>query len=373
MPSDRRPLSSSWRTLWAGLVGAATLVAAPIAGAQTFDGITIITFDGNSGPGREAIAKGDHIVTFVSARGAYAAVATNVRGVRRGCIAEAVPGSYTGRSITFGVDAPIERRKLKLDTLCPSFTLTFEAPDSVRVAAANGYSRRQQVVVRIPLVAVDFGAPHFARHEVRGVRLGPVLEPADVGPLRQSSASDRHKLFRRQVDEAGSYRALVQGYAVAAEITGWPWDVVAQLRFSRDYEQKVTSEAFRDAALQRYGPPSAERPGYLVWLYDLAGHLVRLSDPMTNGCRATADYWLKHDGTNIGHVDPNANSSDFGPWGCSVIMELGARRSDQGVDGFTMRMWSGYALALNHFFQRLEEPREVAGALGQLQQFEPRL
>ena len=373
MPSDRRRSNSSGRAWRAGLVAALLLAAAPIAGAQTFDGITIITFDGNRGPGREAIANGDHIVTFVSARGAYAAVATNFRGIRRGCIAEAVPGSYTGWSITFGIDAPIERRKFKLDTLCPSFTLTFEDRDSVRVAAANGYSRRQQVVARIPLVAVDFSAPHFARHEIRGVRLGPVLEPADVGPLRQSGASDHHKLFRRQVGEAGSYRTLVQGNAVAAEITGWPWDVASELRFSWEYEQKATSEAFRDAALQRYGPPSAERPGYLVWLYDLAGNLVRLSDPMTNGCRATAEYWLKHDGTNIGHVDANANSSDFGPWGCSVIMELGARRSDQGVDGFSIRLWSGYALALNHFFQRLEEPREVAGALGQLQQFEPRL
>ena len=123
----------------------------------------------------------------------------------------------------------------------------------------------------------------------------------------------------------------------------------------------------------RYGPPSSERPGNLVWLYDLAGNLVRLSDPMTNSCRATAEYWLAHDGATIDHVNPNANSSDFGPWGCSLIMEMGSRPSDQGVGGFTLRLWSGYAIALNHFFQRLDEQKAVARAQGELQRFEPRL
>ena len=135
----------------------------------------------------------------------------------------------------------------------------------------------------------------------------------------------------------------------------------------------MTSAAFRDAAIERYGPPSSERPGNLVWLYDLAGNLVRLSDPMTNSCRATAEYWLAHDGATIDHVNPNANSSDFGPWGCSLIMEMGSRPSDQGVGGFTLRLWSGYAIALNHFFQRLGEPKAVDRAQGELQRFEPRL
>jgi hypothetical protein len=372
MRSVRTPSTSRcWSWCRAGLAGAAVLLAAAsLAGAQSFDGITIITFDGKGGPGGEAIADGDHIVTFVSARGAYASVATNFRGIRRGCLAEAVPGSYTGRSIAFGIDAPLERRKFKLETLCPTFTLTFEDAQNVRVAAGNGYSRLQRVVARIPLVAVDFGAPHFARHEIRGVQLGPVLDRAELGPLRHSL--DRYRGFRRRVG-GGNDLTFVQGSAAAAEITGWPWDVLYDLRFSLSYDQKVTSAAFRDAAIERYGPPSSERPGNLVWLYDLAGNLVRLSDPMTNSCRATAEYWLAHDATTIDHVDPDPNSSDFGPWGCSVIMEMNARSSDQGVDGFTVRLWSGYAIALNHFFQRLEEPKTVARALDELYHFEPHL
>jgi hypothetical protein len=92
---------------------------------------------------------------------------------------------------------------------------------------------------------------------------------------------------------------------------------------------------------------------------------------MTNRCRVTAEYWLKHDGTNISHVDPNANSSHFGPWGCSIIMELGARSGDQAVGGFSLRLWSGYVIALNHFLQRLEEPKTIAHALGELEGFQP--
>jgi hypothetical protein len=69
-------------------------VTVTTAAAQNFDGITIITFDRKGGPGGEAIADGDHIVTFVSARGTYASVATNFRGIRRGCLAEAVPGMH---------------------------------------------------------------------------------------------------------------------------------------------------------------------------------------------------------------------------------------------------------------------------------------
>jgi len=45
----------------------------------------------------------------------------------------------------------------------------------------------------------------------------------------------------------------------------------------------------------------------------------------------------------------------------------------RGVDGFTVRLWSGYAIALNHFFQRLKEPKALARAQDDLQRFAPRL
>ena len=258
-------------------------------------------------------------------------MATSFRGSRRGCLAEAVPGSYTGRSIAFGIDAPLERRRFKLETLCPTFTLTFEDAQNMRVAAGDRYSRRQQVVARIPLVAIDFGAPHFVHHEIRGVRTRPSARPGGPRsaagqrrPVQGLSPPGRRERLLRHA--RSGQRRRRRGHRLA-------WDVLYDLRFSRDYKQSVTSIAFRKAALERYGPPSSERPGYLVWIYDLAGNLVRLPDPMSNSCRATAEYWLAHDGTRIDHVDRDANSNDLGPWGCSLIMEMGARAAIRSVDG----------------------------------------
>jgi len=331
---------------------AAALAATPAA-ARSFDGITILSFDGNHGPGGDAIARGDRIIVFVSSRGAYASVSDSFQG-RRSCLAAVVPNSFTGRSISFGVDAPLELRRQRTRTLCPKFTLTFEGPKTVRVSAGQTYSRAQRVLVQVPFVGVDFGAAHFTRSEIRGVRLGPVPDPSEVGALRPNHG-EAYKIFRRQVGENGNYGTLVQGKAAAAEITGWPWDVLFNFRFSRKYDQPVASSAFRDAAIEHWGQPSSERPGRLVWIYDLAGKLVRVSDPMTNSCRATVDPWLKVYNGVFSHIDPNAVSGDLGPWGCSVILEVGASTSDAGVGGFNILAWSGYTMALNHFFQRIEE------------------
>ena len=68
--------------------------------SQTFDGITIIEFSDELG--KQAIADGEHIVTFVSARGSYGAVVGRP-GTHAGCRSLAVPDSYTGTSITFGM------------------------------------------------------------------------------------------------------------------------------------------------------------------------------------------------------------------------------------------------------------------------------
>lgn len=70
------------------------------AGAAPLDGITIIEFD-DPGAQRD-IASGNHLVTFISARGSFAAVVTDPTGQRSICTSLAVPESYTGTSIAFG-------------------------------------------------------------------------------------------------------------------------------------------------------------------------------------------------------------------------------------------------------------------------------
>lgn len=224
---------------------------------------------------------------------------------------------------------------------------------------------------------MDFSAQHFMRHEIRGVRLGPVLDPADVGPARGSPGGNQlvYKGFRRDVGEEAGRQRNVQGRAAPAEITGWPWDVLYWASYIRHYEQKVAGEALRDAVLDKYGPPTAESPerDYWVWLYDLDGELVKAGSG-SNACAVTADYWLATTpGGGVSQIKPEAGMRDFGPWGCSLMMELNARGGSGGADQYSVFLTSGYALAISHFLQRIEEPPRVVKKLKSLQDFVPTL
>ena len=316
-------------------------------------------------------------MTFVSARGSYASVVTNFRGTRAGCIATAVPGSYTGASIAFGVAEDAKLRRQGLETLCPVFTLRFEGPTTVRVTAGAHYSRQHAVAAHIPLRAMDFGAAQFRRSDIKGVRLGPVLNKAELGPLPSvSSGQDASKYFRRKMEKRGYYFTNVQGNAAAAQVTGWPWDVLYDAHYLREFKAMVTSAGFREAVLRQYGTPSSERPqnGYMIWLYDLDGRQVTKDTPPDNSCRRTADFWLKYDADNvIAGINWNSNSDDFGPWGCSVLMEINPNHGDGGVTGYYIRIASGYAMALNHFFQRLAQPVAVMKKIQAFKGYKPKV
>lgn len=354
-------------TLAAGMLGAVLTPA--VALAQGFDGITIIAF--KDAGGASAIAPGDHIVVFVTARGSFAAV-TDGSG-KPGCVSSAVPGSYTGRSIAFGVEGTVAERAHRLDRLCPIFTLHDEGADMVRVRAGSSYSQRHEVVARVPFRAIDFGAAHFARHNVRGVRIGPV-EDRELGPLRGSDFQDHVRNFARQVGKPGESGARVQGYAAPAAVTGWPWDVLYYARFHQEFETKVASDGFREAVRRTYGEPSSEHPdsGYMAWLYDLDGKLATSSERGENLCLRTAEFWAAYDARGfITSTGWQANSTDLGPWGCSLMMEITPNRSDGGVVGYALTLGSGYVRAINHFFQRLEDPRKTREKLDQSRSVAP--
>ncbi|PSJ43789.1 hypothetical protein C7H85_16220 [Zobellella endophytica] len=342
------------RFLGAVAVACGTVWTAPAAATESMDGITIIEFAG----GQDALPGGDHIVTFVSSRGSYAAVA----GRGRGCLATAVPGSYTGRSITFGVDAPLDARRHGLDTLCPRFALTLES-DGVRVEAEPRYSRRHRVLARVPLVSVDFGAPHFRRHDVKGVRLGPLLSREDLGPLRPASHPNAYvyRNFRRDVGVEAGKRRNVQGRAAPAEITGWPWDVLYSAHYYREYEATVPLEGLQDALFEQYGPPSAEAADGMqwYWFYDLEGMLTK-PEGGAGPCAETLGYWLHQDANGrVTSLSTPANKHDLGAWGCSLLMDINARSSSGGVTHYSLSMVSGYTMAISHFFQRIEEAMAV--------------
>ena len=346
------------------------------ADGQSFDGITIIEFADSDG--HAAIASGSHIVTFVSSRGSYGAVVSDRKGGHEGCQSLAEPGSYSGSSITFGMAADKRARKQGLRTYCPSFTLRFEDASTVRVEAGNRYSQRQKVIAHIPLRAIDFGAAHFTRHDLKGVVLGPVLNDEELGPLSRGGVSDKYKNFNRKVGQRGPYPNNVMGRAAAAEIMGWPWDVLFNARLIEKFEQKSTFESFKRVVLKRYGKPGSvyEKSDYMyaLWMYDLDGRQITLDEPATNSCRATAEFSMKYDVRGWAtEFDWGPNSNDLGPWGCSVVMDLRFKSGDGGVDGYSAMIMSGYAKAMNHFFQRIEQVHQMREKVREVQAFQPKL
>lgn len=364
------------RSLISLLMFATVMISAADADAESFDGITIIDFA--DGAGQEAIASGNYIVTFVSALGSYGAIVSDRKGGHGGCQSLAVPGSYTGSSIAFGEAADERARKQRLKTFCPLFTLHFEDAATVRVKAGDNYSRRRRVIAHIPLHAIDFGSAHFMRHDLKGVRLGPVLNSMELNPLTGGGSSDKYKGFHRTVGTRGKYPDAVSGRAAAAEVTGWPWDVLFNARLTRHFEQASTFESVKKVVLKRYGKPSSwyEDSGYVfaLWMYDLDGRRITLDEPASNGCRATAEFSLKYDSRKRAVEfgwDPSSN--DLGPWGCSLVMELRFRSSDGGVGGYSAMAQSGYVKAMNHFNQRIEEVLQMREKMREAEAFRPKL
>jgi len=342
----------------------------PTAATESWNGVTIIEFAG----GQDALPGGNRIVIFVSPRGSYASVTQELAGGTRGCIATGVPGSYTGGTIAFGVNAPLDARRHGLYTLCPRFSLTLEG-DGVRVEVAPRHSRRHRVLARVPLVSVDFGAPHFRRHEVKGVRLGPVLAHENLGPLRPASHPNAyvHRSFRRSVGVEAGRRRNVQGLAAPAEITGWPWDVLYSANYRREYEATVPLQGLRHALFEQYGPPSAESADGMqwYWFYDLEGQPIEPGGG-AGPCADTLRYWLRQDADGrVTSLSAPANKHDFGAWGCSLLMDINARSSSGGATHYTVYMVSGYAMAITHFFQRIQEAAAVKEQLDALHRVKP--
>jgi hypothetical protein len=255
------------------------------AETQTFDGITIIEFSDD--PGKQAIADGEHIVTFVSARGSYSAVVARP-GSHAGCRSLAVPGSYTGASITFGMAVdPAVRQQLRLRRYCPVFTIQFESRETVHITvpdfygAGKDYETRQKVIAHVPLRSVDFESEPFTRHDIKGTRIGPLFDMQGLSGLGDTSdTSDRDRFLTRQVTTMQGKEAALQGRAAAAEITGWPWDVLYFANYSEHFGATSTYDAFKEAVLERYGAPSFiyDEFGFMLWLYDVDGNKLGIED-----------------------------------------------------------------------------------------------
>lgn len=333
----------------------AGLCARP-AGAADFDGITIVDLKGAQNS--EEFPSGEALVVFVSGKGSYAAVVTRP-GSYSGCQSLAVPDSYTGDTIAFGLDVPRQVRQQRLDTYCPPFQLKISDQGTVRISAGKYFRTTRKVIAKIPFKPVDFAGFPFTKYDIKGVRLGPVTDSGNIHPLSAAGYSDdRSRGYQKTIRTDEGPTALL-GEAAASEITGWPWPVLYSAQFGERFKQMPTQATMDDVIKQRYGPPSSRREGsgYRLWVFGLDGHQINLDGDAKGPCAASIDGSLKRDPLNrVISFNWNSNSSDLGPWGCSLIMEMNAGSgSDGGVEGYSIRMWSGYVAAINHFYQRISE------------------
>lgn len=382
--------------LWLALIVSLGLaVADEPAAAQSFDGITVIELNDRDGAAAIGAIGGRYLVTFVSALGSYAAL---VAQGNRGCIAWMEQGSYTGTSATFGLASEAVPVRNNNPRLCLRFTLRFEGPGEVRMEAANKipdfggnispdnkelrYSRRRPVISQIPLAALDWGAAPFARHDIKGVRLGPVANANagknyKLGPLYRSGGVAEKSYSTVVGKQPGrDYDAHVNGRVAATEITGWPWDALVGAWYVEQLPQPANLKSFVQAVNDRYGRPSfskaqgvasSQASNLHFWVYDLAGRQLGPNDAAPDNCLALEEEWAKN-------IYQGSASSQLGPWGCSLVMILSHNGGDNfPVSNYRIEAVSGYAKGLNHFLTQLQEVEKIKATLQSAKGNQPQL
>ncbi|GHE19723.1 hypothetical protein [Halomonas urumqiensis] len=339
------------------------------ASAAGFDGITVIELnDPLASQALGASRNSAFLVTFVSGLGSYAAVMSRSE---RSCVAWQREGSYKGDSITFGLAFDPTAPRVRNPSLCYPFELILEEGGEVRIVAENQvpdsmvpgastslarYNRRREVLMRVPLQAIDWALPIFSLHSIREARLGPVLDDAPVeylvGPLR-SSTRGTHKNVSARIGTQPRNNApeTLNGYAMAAEHTGWPWDAIYAMWFAARLNPPNVISAFDDSITQRYGAPTlVDERNKWYWLYDLNGEPAQQGPHQPGACLGSMALW------NRGSIA--THNSDIGPWACQLVMTLD-RGGVHDVTTYRVEVTNGYAMAINHFLARLAEVAEL--------------
>ena len=376
-------------------------ISSALALQPNFDGVTIIALDDEDGEnvirGKQdsPIDTGKYLAVFVAKRGTYAAML----GMSVGCVAWAVPDSYTGTSITFGLPASKITLRTARPQICQPFTLTYVDAGKVRLDADNPfdrsggalsrdakvmhYSREHNVVAHTSLIDLDWGAPVFDRFRIKDIGLGPLMlsEKALTRATKTSTSNFRpqpapHKAFEAlfpEKDAAGRVWVTVRGYLATKEQMQWPWDVLYALYYSEDMPETVTDN-FVQAVVERYGPPSLQLPikgateVQMFWLVDLNGKQLGQNDGGTGNCLAPdlADHWLRP-------FDMGTFNGDIGPWGCSLILKVQHNGKKGTVSRYRIEAGSGYVMALNHFFGRLKEMEALREKMAKAEGAKPKL
>ncbi|WP_445399358.1 hypothetical protein [Zobellella sp. An-6] len=360
------------------LVMYSQLPAAAAFSAENLDGITVIALaDKDAAHVIHGTRKGSdpYLVVYVSAQGNYASVGNRDK---RHCVAWAVDGSYTGTSITFGSPATAASIN-RFPYVCQPFQLSLEANGEVRIQAENPvgrssplaadaqvmrYSRRHPVLIRVPLIAIDWGLPLFNTYSLHKVSLGPwpavtaALAPDSKMSLSALKVNSKRFIVDQTPSDKWSSRRVV-GEVMSGERLGWPWDVLFGARLVNNFQKRSTVATFDEAILNRWGTPtqvnqlfgSRRRDHY--WLFDLNGQQVYAEARPSQSCLDTKGLWEHQDWLSRIKVD-------VGPWNCLLIVRLRDDANGQGkVSKYEFEVMNGYAAALNHFSWRLEQVRAL--------------
>jgi hypothetical protein len=310
-----------------------------------------------------------------------------------------VPGSHTAEKISFGLPASTATMTTVTPKVCQPFTLTHDGPETVRIDADNKfsndgplapaaqplhYSARHPIAARIPLRSLPWDMPIFAKHDVKGIRLGPAATAADklkgeveakIGPLRLSplgSRRDYQARLTKQRNQFGNF--VVNGHVAPAAIVGGTEDVLYAAWIAERFDQAAPTETFEQVVAERYGKASqdASQKGspvrLLIWNYDLDGRQMGPEGAKPPVCLPIEGLW-----SNWGKENSlESYSGDIGPWGCSLVMMLNYN-SGGTVTEYRVEAVSGYALALNQMAMRMREMQEAQQKIRDLEATKPRL
>jgi hypothetical protein len=379
-----------------GLTGAADTLA------DSLEGIHLIEFADETieaairgRPDRGAVDTAQHyIVTFVSPQGSYASLVSLFgAGGERICVAWAADVKSGAGPTAFGLPPTSATKAVARNpTICEPFELSYDSVGTLRLSVGNAYEHSPKVVAHVPLLEPNWEAPHFARHNVKKISLGPADKATAavgdgvrvrIGRLQQWFGFQYRKSFEARLPAAAgagregtaSRASLVRGHVAAGEVIGTPTDVLYALRLREPNLQPVTAGAFEEAVVDEYGPTSLEigasdsrfGKARFFWLYDLAGARLEEDDASPANCLATAEQWLPNQASLVDFA------GDIGPWGCSLVMAMDKEGRPDVVDGYSLEVVSGYVLGLNHFQARVKQTEKLRERIRDLDTYRPTL
>lgn len=395
--SDKRTIACRAIFFAISAVGAAN-VSSAAPQTPSLDGITVVKIE-DGGTSSILGGSGTHLSIFVSEKGTYLSIFGGSNHSR--CVAWAVPGSFTGRSIRFGLHSDSYATRISSPSICQPFTVTMIDDKSVQITAENHplddnglpnrsvparkYEKTWSIVSHAPLIPFDWGMDIFNKYDIKGLRLGPIqratqklgpdaaLKPMSKATVRQGGTYKNVEV-RFAASAGNRYGRSIRGIVSLAETLGWPWDALIEAQYTEQFEPPIAREAFEQALLERYGNPSigdladeSSKDNVAYWLFGLDG--IQQTGASAQPC---TQYFAQLRAPNI---NLEATPNDYGPWTCALAMKVqfNSRAKNDPVRSYTVQVFSGYVYGLNFYVNKLSEVRKLKEKVESVRTQKPKL